>query len=459
MNRRLLTLLMSLPAALLAESVTPSLGYTGAPTDHNGQDCSTCHSTFGGANTDTRGSLTVMVNDYIPGNQQTIRIIIQHPQAERWGFQISIRQVSDETQSAGLLAMASSTDPDQLVCDDGSQFGSAPPCNTLRQFAEHKNAPFGAMGATFEFDVLWTPPSPEVGKLHVYVAAVAADGDATPKGDRVYTVVKTLANAGKCSITGSVSLRNIGNAASFQPGFSSNALISIFGLGFEQAGLKRVAALGDLVNNAFPTTLGCVSVQVTGPGIPQPVLLPITYVQTDQINAQMPEFNGTGPVTLQVLLNPGQGNQIVSSPATLTTLQPFAPAFFVFGTSTSIAAQFAGTSNVVANPSIVTGGKPAKPGDLVTLYGTGFGDTNPFVPAGQLAAGQASLVNGVTVTIGGVTLAQSDVLYAGLSPSSISGLYQFNVRVPASTPNGDIPVTIQIGSVQTQTPATIPIQQ
>jgi uncharacterized protein (TIGR03437 family) len=459
MNRRLLTLLMALPGALLAESITPSLGYTGAPTDHNGQDCSTCHNTYGGANTDPSGSLTVMVNDYIPGNTQTIRIIIQHPQAERWGFQMSIREVSDETQSAGLLAMVSSTDPDQVVCDDGSQFGAAPPCNTLQQFAEHKNAPFGAMGATFEFDVLWTPPSPEVGKLHVYVAAVAANGDGTPAGDRVYTVVKTLANAGTCSITGSVSLRNVGNAASFQPGFSSNALISIFGLGFEQAGLKRTAGLGDLVNNAFPTELGCVSVQVTGPGVPQPVLIPITYVQIDQINAQMPEFSGTGTVTLQVLLNPGQGNQIVSSPATLTTLQPFAPAFFMLGTSTSIAAQIAGTSTVVADPSVVAGGIPAKPGDLVTLYATGFGDTNPLVPAGQLAAGQSPLVNGVTVTIGTVTLQPSDVLYAGLTPGSISGLYQFNVRVPASTPNGEIPVTIQIGSVQTQSPAFIPVEQ
>ena len=37
----------------------------------------------------------------------------------------------------------------------------------------------------------------------------------------------------------------------------------------------------------------------------------------------------------------------------------------------------------------------------------------------------------VTVTIGGTTLAASDVLYAGLSPGSITGLYQFNVRIHA----------------------------
>jgi uncharacterized protein (TIGR03437 family) len=62
------------------------------------------------------------------------------------------------------------------------------------------------------------------------------------------------------------------------------------------------------------------------------------------------------------------------------------------------------------------------------------------------------------VNIGGVTLPASDVFYAGLSPGSISGLYQFNVRVPTSTALGDVPVTITIGGFQTQAGATIPIQ-
>jgi uncharacterized protein (TIGR03437 family) len=55
-------------------------------------------------------------------------------------------------------------------------------------------------------------------------------------------------------------------------------------------------------------------------------------------------------------------------------------------------------------------------------------------------------------------LASSDILYAGLSPGSISGLYQFNVKIPSTTPSGDVPVTITIGGFQTQSGATIPIQ-
>jgi uncharacterized protein (TIGR03437 family) len=60
--------------------------------------------------------------------------------------------------------------------------------------------------------------------------------------------------------------------------------------------------------------------------------------------------------------------------------------------------------------------------------------------------------------IGGVTLIPQDVLYSGLSPNSISGLYQFNVRVPASAPDGDVPVSITIGGFTTQSGTTIPVQ-
>jgi len=200
-----------------------------------------------------------------------------------------------------------------------------------------------------------------------------------------------------------------------------------------------------------------VSVEVTGPGQAQPVQLPIAFVSFGQINAQMPEFSGAGPVSLTITLNPGS-NGVNSAVATLNSLQAYAPAFFVYPNSTSIAAEEAVTFTPVANPSVVAGAAPANPGDIVSLFGTGFGETNPLVSAGQLATGIATLTSPITVTIGGTALAQSDILYAGLSPGSISGLYQFNVQIPAGTPSGDVPVTIAIGGVQTQSGVTIPIQ-
>jgi uncharacterized protein (TIGR03437 family) len=451
----LVSLLLAAPAVLLAESAMPSIGYTGAPTDHNGQNCSVCHTTYGAANSDASGSVTADITSYNPGVQQTIHLKVAHPQAQRWGFQITIRSVSDQTQSAGDYSAGIAV---QVVCDNGSRFGSAPPCNAMREFAEHMNAPPTATGAGYEFDVVWSPPESEIGDLQVYISAVAADGDGTPAGDRVYTLTRIISSAGGCSITKKPTLTTAVNAGSFQSAFSSKAMIAIKGLGFQEASRYRTVGLGDISNNAFPTVLSCVSVQVTGPGVPQPVLLPISYVQTDQINAQMPTFTGTGPVLLTVIINPSKPNELRSDVATLNGLQAFAPAFFLFGTSSSIATLLADTSTIIANPSVVPSARPAHPGEIVSLFGTGFGDTSPSVPAGQLDAGIARLTNSITVMIGSVTLSSSDVLYAGLTPQSISGLYQFNVRVPASTPAGDIPVIITIGGFQTQAGATIPVQ-
>src|SRR5271154_101442 len=121
---RLLLLLAVVPAFLFGESKTPSIGYTGAPTDHGGQDCSTCHNSYGPANSDKTGSLQVTVGDYIPSEAQTIRIIVQHPAASRWGFQITIREQSDQTLSSGVFSVIHTTDPVQVACDDGTQFGS-----------------------------------------------------------------------------------------------------------------------------------------------------------------------------------------------------------------------------------------------------------------------------------------------------------------------------------------------
>ena len=457
-----LILFVLAPAALLAESATPSIGFTGAPADHNGKNCSTCHTSFGVANSDSTGSLTVDVGDYNPGVQQLIHITVSHPLATRWGFQITIRQVSDETIEAGTFS-ATANDLFQVACDDGSQFGFAPPCsgNSNRQFAEHKDAPRTGAGASFEWTVPWLPPQTEVGRLHVYVSAVAADNDGTAKGDRVYTFEKTLAFTGACSLATKPNLRTVVNGASFLAPISSAAMITVFGTAFQVSGLVRGVGLGDLVNNntAFPTVLGCVAIEVTGPGITQAVRLPIVYVDQTQINAQAPEFVGTGPVTLRVILNPDKPNQLVSDVATLNAQQAFAPAFFTRLKSSTIAAQIAGSSIPVADPMLVPGGRPAKPGEFVTLYGTGFGDTNPLVPVGEIASGGATLTNSITVTLGTTPLAASDVEYAGESPGSIGGLYQINIKIPTTTGNGDIPVTIKIGGFQTQTGLTIPVQQ
>jgi uncharacterized protein (TIGR03437 family) len=133
--------------------------------------------------------------------------------------------------------------------------------------------------------------------------------------------------------------------------------------------------------------------------------------------------------------------------------QQFAPAFFTIGGSSYVAAQHADYS-YVGKPGLMAGvtTQPARPGETILIYGTGFGPTNPPLASAQLVSTPAALANSVQVTIGGVP---APVAYAGLVGA---GLYQFNVTVP-SVPNGDAAVVAQIGGVQTPTGISISIQQ
>jgi uncharacterized protein (TIGR03437 family) len=96
---------------------------------------------------------------------------------------------------------------------------------------------------------------------------------------------------------------------------------------------------------------------------------------------------------------------------------------------------------------------PARPGEIVVLWGTGFGRTTPDIPDGEVVAVPARLVATPVVTIGSVT---AEVLFAGLSAS---GLYQINVKVPDGVPDGDLPVLVQIDGVRTQDGAFVTVQR
>src|SRR5208283_1253969 len=87
---------------------------------------------------------------------------------------------------------------------------------------------------------------------------------------------------------------------------------------------------------------------------------------------------------------------------------------------------------------------PVTPGEVIILWGTGFGPANPAVPARQVFSGASPLANAVTVTIGGQPAA---VDFAGVIAA---GLVQINVHVPSSINNGDAGVVATVGGVATQ---------
>ena len=79
---------------------------------------------------------------------------------------------------------------------------------------------------------------------------------------------------------------------------------------------------------------------------------------------------------------------------------------------------------------------------MIILWGTGFGPTNPAVPAGVVPPSDtlANVSNPVTVLIGNV---QAQVIGAAISPGS-AGAYQIAVPVPNTVADGDQPVVATV---------------
>ena len=433
------------PAALMARSAGPPTKRTGAAVD-GGLSCMACHKTDPSANFDARGKFTIKTSAYTPGVKQTILVALTHPEAARWGFQLTARLASDETKMAGTFGVSSWV---RVKCAPDERDA---PCNGDLEFASHQLASTNA-GVTgwSTWTVDWTPPAQESGDVVFYAAGNAANNNGTNTGDHIYTTKLRIYSATGCNLTGRPVVSGIRNGASFEPGLSINSMMSIFGSGFLPTGPDRLAAAEDLVDGSFPRQLACVAVEVAGKRAP------LTFVRNNQINAQVPSTNDLGPVEVKVILNPGLPNEIKSESVRDASMQLYAPAFFTLAGSGGVAATDA-AGNLLADATVVPGGKAAKPGDVVVLYGTGFSVTNPFYASGDTAAGQAPLRDSYTVTIGGVALRSEDVLYAGLAPQSISGLYQFNVRVPAATGDGNVPISIRMGSYETQKGTTIPVK-
>jgi len=427
-------------------STGPPPKRTGAAIDGGG-NCTACHRTYAPANSDPLGSVRIDVSNYTPGVKQTIKVTVSHPQAQRWGFQLTARLVSDESKIAGNFTP---NDVARVICDDGSPRGSLAPCPTGQpEFAEHFNAPRTDAGAGFTFSIDWTPPANDAGDIVFYAAGNAANGDGTFNGDRIYTTVRRISPP--CTLTQKPAVKGALNGASFQAPWNVGAMMSVFGSNFATAGNTRLVTRGDIVGNRFPQSLGCIAVAINGQNAP------ITYVQQDQINLQAPALAGLGSASVVVIANPGAANELRSDPITITTQQALAPAIFTFN-GTSIAATSADGSKIVADSSVVPGGVAAKPGDIIVFYATGFGPTNPAFAPGDIPLAAAQVTAAVAITVGGVMVPSPDILYAGVSPQSICGLYQVNMKLPATLPDGDASIVLNVGGTVAAGKTTVPIK-
>ncbi len=275
------------------------------------------------------------------------------------------------------------------------------------------------------------PANLAAGSYMTNVTITAAGATGSPATVAVTLVVTGTQPPG--TITG------VANTGDYQAAFASATWVAIFGTNLSQT--MATWGTGDFVNGMLPTSLDGVSVTIDG--------LPayVEYISPTQINVLAPDDSAVGPVDVEVT-TAQQPSNTMSAPK-----QQFAPAFFTIGNGAYVAAIHA-DGTLIGKPNLLGAGvttEPAAPGEIVELYGTGFGPTNPATPTAGLVATPEMLANTVQVTIGGMT---ANAAFAGLVGP---GLYQFNVTVP-NLPSGDATVAATIGGVASQTGVAITIQ-
>jgi uncharacterized protein (TIGR03437 family) len=421
--------LSALPILMFARSGGSPIRRTGAPID-GGTDCSACHRTSA-ANSDPRGYVRISAVNYTPGKKQTVRVQVFHPEAARWGFQLTARQTRDENLKAGVLAP---NDNVQVNCDTTP--ASNAPCGNDREFATHVVASTrnGAAGLA-TFSVEWTPPEAGSGDVVFYAAGNGADNAGNNAGDRIYTTSLRISQAAALarptvSNESGVALQGFGGGRNIAPG----SWIEIFGANLTN--VTREWAAWDFAGVNAPKSLEGVGVTVGGRDAF------VRFVSPGQVNVQVPDGIGTGPLNVVVTNEAGASANI---PMTGVARAPgvLAPANFNVGGRQLAVALLSDNTTFVARAGEIAGvtSRPARVGETITFYLVGAGATNPAVPAGTVASGTPVLAN-TTVRFGD---APATVSYAGLAPGAV-GLYQFNVVVP-NVAAGDVRLAITVDGV------------
>ncbi|MEP6962294.1 MAG: hypothetical protein ABI995_09450, partial [Acidobacteriota bacterium] len=237
---------------------------------------------------------------------------------------------------------------------------------------------------------------------------------------------------------------------------SQGAILSVFGKKFGVGAAFQKVGAGDLVNGKVPTQFAGICVDVSG------VRALIFGASDTQVNFQAPLLPASGTVAVSVITGCGTAGEISTNAVTLP-VQAATPEFFYFlpnldGHNPVAATDtITGTSVAAANLFPGSGWQPAKPNQYVTVYATGFGETNPAVAPGDFPGGIARVKGSVRVLLNGQVLPADNVLYAGVTPFS-PGLYQLNLLLPANTPAGDLPLTIEIGGISSPAGAYLTVK-
>jgi uncharacterized protein (TIGR03437 family) len=231
------------------------------------------------------------------------------------------------------------------------------------------------------------------------------------------------------------------NGASFQAGGVTNSWVSIVGTNLS---LGTDDWSHSIVNGTLPISLDGVSVSMGG----KPAY--IYYISPGQINVLAPDIS-PGPVSVTVTT----ANS--TSAAFSATVSQYGPAFFLWPASQVVATHLDYSYAVQAGTFSGLTTVPAKPGEVIVLWATGFGPTSPAAPDGVVVPGTTTYntLAAPTVMIDNIPA----LVYGAALASGSVGLYQIAIQVPATLANGTWPIQATIGGVLSPAGTVLTVHQ
>ncbi|HUB81446.1 MAG TPA: FG-GAP-like repeat-containing protein [Bryobacteraceae bacterium] len=340
-----------------------------------------------------------------------------------------------------LVVMLNTTTPTSTLALSSTQLqftyvaGGATPASQTVNVSNKGN---GALNWTASPAASWLNVAPASGTAPA-ILTISVNPSGLTAGAYTSSINVTAAGSGSSpqaiSVTLAVSAATNGpvitavvNGASFLPDFESGSWVTIEGSNLSNTNPGRTWTPSEIVNGNLPESLDGTSVMIDG----KPAY--VYYISPTQLNVQAPTDSATGTVSVVVTNN----SQV--SAAFNAQLSTYSPAFFLYtGTSYAIASHFP-DYGLVGNPNAIPGTIAAHPGDVLILWTTGFGPTNPATPAGIVVTGAPAAATLPVVTVGGMPVS---VISAVLSPGS-AGLYQVAIQLPATVPTGVVAIQASI---------------
>lgn len=250
------------------------------------------------------------------------------------------------------------------------------------------------------------------------------------------------------------------NAASFarageaDHAIAPGSIVSVFGTNFAP-GLEMAGGA------PLPTSLNGVSVTVNGSPAP------LFFVAPNQINALLPT-DLTAASALVAVSTPNG-----TSAAQQVQLASQSPAIYTLDQSGSGQAivTFANSATLAAPAGATPDSRPAKAGDVLTIYANGLGAVTPPIASGHNSCDPVSVcapdysnltlrtpLTRPRIEIGGVAVPDANISFAGLAPLYV-GLFQINFTVPDGiAPGAAVPIVIRQGSAASRSTVTIALQ-